>query len=104
MPEGDRNTNFQIHVPADLETGDYANFLTVWHTAYEFTLDFCATQPAHPEDEADPESAINVPCHVVSRVKIPPALVFDILRALNENMSKYESTYGDIHRPESADG
>lgn len=32
-------------------------------------------------------------------MKIAPTLVCDILRALNENMPNYETTYGEIRRP-----
>jgi Protein of unknown function (DUF3467) len=99
--EGDeRPTEFQLAVPPELEGGVYSNFLGVWHTAYEFTLDFCSTQPAQPVDPEDPNSPAVVPCRVVARVKIPPTLVFNVLQALNENMTNYEATYGPIQRPE----
>ena len=96
---GERPTNFNVQLPPELEGGTYANFLGVWHTGYEFTLDFAVTQPpVIPEDEAEP---ITVPCRVVTRVKIPPTLIFDIMRALNENMTTYENTFGEIQRPEA---
>jgi hypothetical protein len=105
-PEG-RPTSFQIMVPPELEGGAYANFLSTWSTAYEFTLDFSATQPPNvPENEMEP---VTVPCRVVSRIKIPVTLVFDVIRALNEQMTKYEDQFGEIRRPgpqeeESNDG
>ena len=40
-----------------------------------------------------------MPCRVVSRVKVPVALVFEILRALNADMTQYESEYGEIEPP-----
>jgi hypothetical protein len=40
-----------------------------------------------------------VPSRVVTRVKIPVTLIFDVLRALNENMTLYEERYGEIQRP-----
>ncbi len=91
-----QQTEFQIVVPTEHEGGVYSNFLGVWHTPYEFTLDFCTMMPPQPSDEA---GRVVMPCRVVSRVKIPPTLVFDILRALNENMTRYEQTYGEIRRP-----
>ena len=87
---------FQVYVPPELEGGVYANFVGVWHSPYEFTLDFCATQPAQQEGE---EAAVVVPCRVVSRIRIPVTLIFDVLRTLNENMGRYESAYGEIQRP-----
>jgi hypothetical protein len=87
----------QMVVPPEKEAGVYANFLGVWHSAYEFTLDFATTQPARPSDD-DPSNMV-MPCLVVSRVKIPVTLIFDVVRALNENMTRYEETFGEITRP-----
>ena len=43
---------------------------------------------------------MRVECRVVSRVKIPVTVLFDVLRALNENMTRYEQVFGEIRRPE----
>jgi hypothetical protein len=85
---------FQLNLPPELVPGADANGAMVWHTAYEFTLDFVAIQPASPESPGV------VPCQVVSRVKIPPTVIFDLMKALNENMSKYEEQFGEIRRVE----
>ena len=37
---------------------------------------------------------------VVSRVRIPVTLLFDVMRALNDNLTAYESAWGEIKRPE----
>ena len=98
MDEADaQQPEFQVVVPPGEEAGLYSNFLGVWHSPYEFTLDFCVTQPPQPS-EADPERTV-MPCLVVSRVKIPVTLIFDVVRALNENMTRYEETFGEIRRP-----
>lgn len=94
---GKRPTDFNVQVPPELETGTYANFLGVWHTGHEFTLDFAVTQP--PIVPQDPAQPIIVPCRVATRVKIPPSMIFDIMRALNENMTRYEAIFGEIQRP-----
>src|SRR5687767_11664501 len=96
---GGRPTNFNFQVSPDMEGGVYANFLGVWHTGHEFTLDFAVTQPAIvPESPTEPTT---VPCRVVARVKIPPSVIFEILRALNQNMTIYENTFGEIQRPDT---
>src|SRR5881398_747620 len=79
----------QINVPDDLAAGVYSNMVLVWHTAYEFTLDFAAIEPSDSN---------RVPCRVVARVRIPPTVIFDLMRALNENMAKYEASFGEIKR------
>lgn len=92
--------NFQIQLSPELEGGTYANFLSVWHSPHEFTFDFAVTQPGFSQDPNDPASPVTVPCRVVARLKIPPTLVFEIMRALNQNMTGYEQTFGEIRRPE----
>jgi len=87
---------FEILVSPELEGGVYANFLTIWHTPFEFTLDFCATLQPRLDDQDAP---IVFPCRLVSRVKLPPMLVFDVLQALNQRMSIYEQQFGEIRRP-----
>ena len=93
-------TTFDIQVPDDLIGGAYANFLSVWHSGHEFTLDFSSTQPPQPRfDDSGNLVGVTVPSRVTARVKIPPTLVFDIVRALNANMTKYEEQFGSIRRP-----
>jgi hypothetical protein len=88
--------NFEVQVPSELEGGVYANFLSVWHSPYEFTLDFASTQPGREE-----EGGMTVPCRVGARVKVPVTVMFEILKALNGNMTKYEETFGEIKAPET---
>jgi hypothetical protein len=101
MSAPERPVEFEITVPDELEGGVYANVLNVWHTPYEFTLDFGVLGPARePPDEDEP---IKVPVRVTSRVRVPPTILFDILRALNQNMTTYEMTFGTIQRMEGPD-
>jgi hypothetical protein len=97
MPE--RPIELKIDVPPELEGGTYANVLNVWHTAYEFTLDFGVMQQVGEVE--DPDAALQVPVRVVSRVRIPVTLLFEVLKALNTNMTGYESTFGPIRAPEA---
>jgi len=93
----DPPTHYELRVPPELEGGVYANFLGVWHTAHEFTLDFAATLPAESVETPD-GPAVKVPCRVTARIKVPPTLAFEILRALNLNMTGYEARFGEIRR------
>lgn len=90
-----RAINFRVDVPAEEKGGSYANFLVVWHTGHEFTFDFAATQPPE-QDESDSDAPPVVPVHVVARVKIPVSVIFSVLRAINENMTRYEKKFGEI--------
>lgn len=89
---------FDVYVPDNQMAGSYANLLNVWHTAHEFTLDFATTMP--PESAVDDlgNPVVRVPVQVVQRVKVPPSLLFEIMRALNENMTRYEESFGSIQR------
>ena len=85
--EGQHEVEYRFYVPPEQEGGVYANTLGVWHTAYEFTLDFAAMQPVQPPDPGEEHASPIVPCRVVSRVRIPVTLLFDVMRALNDNLS-----------------
>jgi hypothetical protein len=81
-------TEFEIRVSEDIEGGVYSNVVSVWHTGHEFTLDFCSSLQ-NPSGEA-------VPLRVVARVKLPVSVIFDLLKAINSNMTKYEAVFGDV--------
>ena len=97
-PGGQPPTQFEVRLPTDMEGGVYANFLGVWHTNHEFTLDFSATLPAEQIETPD-GPGFKVPCRVTARVKVPPTLVFEIIKALNDNLTVYESQFGAIAPP-----
>ncbi|MDP9240984.1 MAG: DUF3467 domain-containing protein [Actinomycetota bacterium] len=88
-----------VTVPPELEVGVYANLLAIWHTQDEFTFDFAVKQPAQMGESEDGTAVVHVPARVVSRVRVPPGQVFEILKALNENMTHYEQAFGEIRRP-----
>jgi alpha-ketoglutarate-dependent taurine dioxygenase len=99
-PDDEAEPGLRFFVPSEEEAGTYANALAVWHTQYEFTLDFAAMQPLQPVDEDDTDSPVMRPCRVVSRIRLPLTRMFDVLRALNASMTKYEAEWGEIRRPE----
>lgn len=86
--------NFEVQVPAGLENGVYANFVSVWHSPHEFTLDFSVTD--QPQQGG---ANLTVPCRVVARVRIPLTLAEDMLRAVAESVSSFEAAAGRIRRP-----
>ena len=98
--EGER-PHYRVDIPPELKGGVYANFFTVWHSAYEFTLDFSATQrPELAEDEA----SVVIPCQLVSRVRMPVTLIFDLLKVMNQSMTHYEEAFGEIRPPRPQEG
>ena len=87
-----------IHVPEDVQAGVYANMAAVWHTPFDFTLDFAVLQPTTPGPDGQPV----IPAQVVARVKFPPSQIFQLLQAINANMTNYEAAYGPITEPTNA--
>jgi hypothetical protein len=92
----------QIQVPEEVQGGVYANMAIVWHTPYDFTLDFAVTNPP----ASGPDGQTVVPARVVARVKFPPSQIFQLLQAINANMTNYEAAFGPIAAPgaRSSDG
>jgi Protein of unknown function (DUF3467) len=88
MPE----PTLEYRVAEDMEGGTYANAVTIWHTGHEFTFDFGSSLP--PSQTEDGE--VTVPFRVVARVKLPVSVIFDLLQAINSNMTAYEETFGPI--------
>jgi hypothetical protein len=99
-PTPPAHPSFVLQVPDALEGGVYSNVVVVWHTPYEFTLDFAVMllpQMVTPTEGGQPVRV--TPARVVSRVKIPPSAVFELMRALSENEHLYEENIGPIPRP-----
>lgn len=99
QPQPPQPAEFRLQVPDDLAAGVYSNIVAVWHTPYEFTLDFAVMQPGElvADDEGNQRPVI--PARVVARVKIPPAQVFELMQALSKNERIYEERLGPIQRP-----
>jgi hypothetical protein len=89
-------TRINMNLPVDQEAGTYANFAGVWHGADGFVLDFAVvTQPPQPGSDADSgQSVTQVNARVVSRVRIPTSQAWELMRALNEQLSQWEHEFG----------
>ena len=81
----------QIQVKIDDATaaGKYANMMQVAHNREEFVLDFI---------NAFPPGAI-----VTSRVVTNPSHIKRIIKALAENLKRYEENYGEIKETQESE-
>jgi hypothetical protein len=78
----------QISLPPDQLSGEFADFVRAWHTKDCFVLDFSSfTEPAI-RDEASGDLILNAT--IVSRVRIPPSQVFELMKALEQQLSLWE--------------
>ena len=89
-------TRVALEVSPELEPGVYASFASIWHDPDVFTLDFASVsrQPHPAVDESDGRTYLHVPARVVARVRIPPAQVFELMKALEQQLSAWEREHG----------
>jgi hypothetical protein len=85
--------HLNVELPMELRNGVHAELAAVWHTRDSFTIDFIAPiSPAAPADGGD----YTQPAQVVSRVRVPVSVIFNIARAISDNVAIYESSFGSI--------
>jgi hypothetical protein len=85
-PDQPQSQQAHIHIPEDRVEGTYADFVSVWHSKDVFVLDFAVlSQPTTP-------AQLN--SRVVSRVRIPPSQVFEIMKALEQQLTAWEKERG----------
>lgn len=77
----------KIIIPRD-EDPTYANLVRIAHTASEVMLDFARFLPGDRHAK------------VVSRVVLSPLSAKLLLKALTENLAKYEDKFGEIEIPQ----
>ena len=76
--------------------GVYANFANVSHSDYEFTVTF-----ARVDHEVD---ADEVPGVVVSRINLSPRFMRELIDAMEDNFSKWQTREGIKNLPEVGGG
>ena len=77
-----------IELPDDLES-QYVNFVRIAHTASEFIFDFSLLLPGMVKPEVN------------ARLVMSPIAAKLFLRALTENLNRYETNFGEIAVPGS---
>ncbi len=86
---------FQIDISPEVETGVYADFVSLWHTPDAFVLDFAALKgPPQLAEQPDGAAVQVFPTRVVARVRIPPGQVFEVMRGLEQQLSMWEEETG----------
>ena len=84
MEQNNNNGQLQIELKEDVAQGTYANLAIITHSSSEFILDFIRVMPGVPK------------AGVQSRVILAPEHVKRLLKALEDNVWKYERTFGPI--------
>jgi hypothetical protein len=80
QPQGQIN----IEIDEKVAEGIYSNLAIINHSASEFVLDFVSIMPGNPKAK------------VKSRIVLTPQHAKRFLKALNENIHRFESSHGEI--------
>jgi hypothetical protein len=88
--------SYEVIVPEAESAGHYANGFTVWGNITDFTIDFYVWQPLEPRTDDSGNSFFHQPLQVVSRVKLPPALIFRLAQELSTRLAEYEDVNGPV--------
>jgi len=81
-----RQMQVNIQVPPDLDA-TYANFALITHSASEIIIDFARVLPNTPQAK------------VYARIITTPLHAKLLLRALSDNLEKYEAQFGEVTLP-----
>ena len=84
MENQEMNNQLQIELKEDIAQGTYANLAVITHSSSEFIVDFVRVMPGMPK------------AGVKSRIVLAPEHAKRLLRALEENIGKYERKFGAI--------
>lgn len=84
------SNQINIELSEDIAEGVYANLAMIAHSNGEFVIDFIRLMPGVPKAK------------VKSRIVITPEHARRLLNALNDNIQKYEKTFGPIKQNNEA--
>jgi hypothetical protein len=85
MPDQPQQPNqLNIEISEEVAEGSYANLAIITHSHAEFVIDFVNVMPGTPKSK------------VKSRIILTPQHAKRLMKALTENISKYEAVNGVI--------
>ena len=99
-----KQINFTIvpdEQPNDPRT--YANFCSIAHTPFDFTLTFCEVMPLSEKEVREAESEHVVRAPVRARVVVPVQFVPNLIGALQEHWRVYNESYHNVGWNKGAD-
>ena len=84
QPSGAGGQKMNIELDEEMAEGVYANLVMIAHSPEEFILDFIRVMPGGPK------------ARVKSRIIVTPQHAKRLLKALGENIERYEQAHGEI--------
>jgi hypothetical protein len=77
--------NVEIQIQPETVPGVFSDTVLIWHNEHGFTLDFMSQRA--PDDPG---------LLIAARVRVPPSVIFQIARAIAQNVDQYEKRFGKI--------
>ena len=92
-----KQINFTI-VPDEQsnEPRTYANFCSIAHTPFDFTLTFCEVMPLSDKEVKEAENQHVVRAPVRPRIVVPVQFLPNLVAALQEHMRVYSESYANV--------
>ena len=84
MEKQPQGMEMNLELPQDVAEGTYVNLAIIAHSSAEFIIDFARIVPGVPNPK------------VKHRIILAPEHAKRLLLALQDNISKYEKTFGPI--------
>ncbi len=81
---GHPQQRIQIQLDQDIADGHYSNLVIINHSPAEFIMDFARVVPGSPKAKVQTRTILN-PIHAKN-----------LLKTLEQNIKKYEDTFGEI--------
>ena len=93
--EEKKSINFTV-VPADDPHVPrvYANFFSIQHSPFDFTMSFCDMSPLNEKDVREAQATSVVKAPVRARLVVPIPLIPGLIAALQENFRLHQEAYG----------
>ena len=97
MPDQPKQINFTI-VPGEDEGASrtYANFCSIAHTPFDFTLTFCEVMPLSEQEIKNAENEHVVRAPVRAKIVVPVQFVPNLIAALQELWRVYSDSYSNV--------
>jgi hypothetical protein len=99
MPEPTKQINFTIipaEDPAEGQPRTYANFCSIAHTPFDFTLTFCEVMPLSEKEIKAAESEHVVRAPVRAKIVVPVQFVPNLIAAMQEHLRVFSESYSNV--------
>ena len=94
-PIPDQPNHLTVSIPESVAGGHFADFASIWHTRDLFVFDFaCIAAPPAAAVSPEGEQVTLTQCQAVTRVRVLPAQVIEIMKALGNQLDAWEQETG----------